>query len=393
MPSGGTLRELVEHYTDNKDSIMIGAALIAWAAASMAFFGGYLRTVLRDRGGDSGFLPSMAMAGALAIAIGGSIDATIIFTMAETADDVGPGTILTLSALYENDFFPIALGTFIFLLATGLSVVRGAGALPKWLGWVAILLAVVTLTPIGFVGFMGMGLFTLIVSILLTIRAGSPAAPRGTARTGGAGRVSNNAPGMTERATEEEHHHLGAHRGPDPEDVPDLLRKLQERKKRHESAGILRRIGVVIIGVLLVLLGIVMSGPGVPGPGILVILIGLSFLALEFDRAERILEKAIVWADNAAQRAENATPRQKAITAVIGVLVVGAFVAWALLYDIPLVPMSAARAGSPPYLLLPFGLSQLDPADLARERLRQVVDELDLARVGVARRGGRARTA
>ena len=173
----GNVRDLVEHYTDNKDSVMIGAALTVWAAAAMAFFGGYLRTVLRDRGGDTGFLPSMAMAGALAIAIGGAIDATIIFTMAETADDVGPGTILTLSALFENDFFPVALGTFIFLLATGLSVVRGAGALPKWLGWVAILLAVVTLTPIGFVGFMGMGLFTLIASILLTIRAGSPAAP------------------------------------------------------------------------------------------------------------------------------------------------------------------------------------------------------------------------
>jgi len=173
----GNARDLVEHYTDNKDSVMIGAALTAWAAAAMAFFGGYLRTVLRDRGGDSGFLPSMTMAGALAIAIGGAIDATIIFTMAETAEDVGPGTILTLSALFENDFFPVAVGTFIFLLATGLSVVRGAGALPKWLGWVAILLAVVTLTPVGFAGFMGMGLFTLIVSILLTIRAGSPATP------------------------------------------------------------------------------------------------------------------------------------------------------------------------------------------------------------------------
>ena len=144
---------------------------------------------------------------------------------------------------------------------------------------------------------------------------------------------------MTERTTEEEHHHLGAHRGPDPEDVPDLLRKLQERKKRHEEAGILRRIGVVVTGVLLVLVGIVLSGPGVPGPGILVILFGLSFLALEFDRAERILEKAIVWADNTAQRAENASPRQKAITAVVGVIALGAFVAWAILYDIPLVPV------------------------------------------------------
>ena len=173
----GNARELVDHYVDNKDSVMIGAALTTWAAAAMAFFGGYLRTVLRDRGGDSGFLPSMAMAGALAIAIGGAIDATIIFTMAETADDVGAGTTLTLSALFENDFFPVALGTFIFLLATGLSIVRGAGALPKWMGWVAIAFGITALTPIGFIGFMGMGLFTLVASILLTIRAGSPAAP------------------------------------------------------------------------------------------------------------------------------------------------------------------------------------------------------------------------
>lgn len=145
---------------------------------------------------------------------------------------------------------------------------------------------------------------------------------------------------MTERTTKPKHqHHLGAHPGPDPEDVPDLLRKLQERKKRHENAGLLRRIGVVVTGVLLVLAGVVMSGPGIPGPGILVILVGLSFLALEFDRAERVLEKAIVWADNAAQRAENASPRQKAVTAALAMLALGAFVVAAVLWNIPLVPV------------------------------------------------------
>ena len=126
---------------------------------------------------------------------------------------------------------------------------------------------------------------------------------------------------------------------PETDDKPELLKKLQERKERHEEAGILKRIGVVVLGVLLVLAGIAMSGPGVPGPGILVILIGLSFLALEFDRAERLLERAIVWGDNAAERAQNASPRQKALTAVLGTLVLAAFVAWALLYDIPLVPV------------------------------------------------------
>ncbi len=123
------------------------------------------------------------------------------------------------------------------------------------------------------------------------------------------------------------------------EDVPELLRRLQERKERHENASLPRRIGVVVIGVFLVLAGIVMSGPGIPGPGIVVILIGLSFLALEFDRAERLLEKAIIWGDNAAERAQNASPRQKALTAALGVIALGVFVAAAILWDIPLVPV------------------------------------------------------
>ena len=123
------------------------------------------------------------------------------------------------------------------------------------------------------------------------------------------------------------------------EDVPELLRKLQERKERHENASLPRRIGVVVIGVFLVLAGIVMSGPGIPGPGIVVILIGLSFLALEFDRAERLLEKAIIWGDNAAERAQNASPRQKAVTGALGLLALAGFVTAAILWDIPLVPV------------------------------------------------------
>ena len=126
---------------------------------------------------------------------------------------------------------------------------------------------------------------------------------------------------------------------PAEDDRPDLLIKLEERKKRHAERGIVARVLVVIGGVLLVLAGIVLSGPGIPGPGFLVILLGLSFLALEFDRAERWLAKAIVAADNAKQRADNASPRQKAITGALTVLAIAAFVVAAILYDIPLLPV------------------------------------------------------
>ena len=123
------------------------------------------------------------------------------------------------------------------------------------------------------------------------------------------------------------------------DDTPELLRKLRERKVRHKERHIVHRAGVVVLGVLIVLAGIVMSGPGVPGPGIAVIVIGLTFLALEFDRAERLLERVIRWGERAAERAEATTPRQRLIVTLLGVLAAAAFVVAAILWDIPLMPI------------------------------------------------------
>ena len=123
------------------------------------------------------------------------------------------------------------------------------------------------------------------------------------------------------------------------EDKPELLIKLQERKKRHEQRSLPARIGVVVLGVVMVLGGIVLSGPGVPGPGFLVILIGLSFLALEFDRAERLLERVIIWGDRGADWVEARPAWQKVTASLIGLMLLAGFVVWAILDDIPLVPV------------------------------------------------------
>jgi uncharacterized protein (TIGR02611 family) len=123
------------------------------------------------------------------------------------------------------------------------------------------------------------------------------------------------------------------------DDRPELLQKLEERRERHLQRNKFHRAAVVVFGVLLVLAGIVLSGPGVPGPGILVILIGLSFLALEFDRAEKLLEKAIIWGDNAKDRAERQPRWVKVTTTILGALALAAFVVAAVLWDIPLAPV------------------------------------------------------
>jgi uncharacterized protein (TIGR02611 family) len=130
-----------------------------------------------------------------------------------------------------------------------------------------------------------------------------------------------------------------AGRAQDSDDRPELLVKLQERKERHKQRHILHRIAVVLLGLLIVAAGLALSAPGVPGPGIAVILIGLGFLALEFDRAERLLERAIIWADRAKDRAEQSSPTQRILAAVTGALAVAAFVVAAVLWDLPLLPI------------------------------------------------------
>ncbi len=69
------------------------------------------------------------------------------------------------------------------------------------------------------------------------------------------------------------------------------------------------------------------------------VMLGLGLLALEFERAERLLVRVIVWADKAKDRAQRATVKEKVAAGVLVALLIGAFVAAAILYDIPLLPV------------------------------------------------------
>ena len=112
-----------------------------------------------------------------------------------------------------------------------------------------------------------------------------------------------------------------------PDDTPELLLKLRERKERHKQRHPIQRAAVVVFGFFVVLAGIVMSGPGIPGP------------ALEFDRAERLLEKVIIWGDQVKDRAEETSTTQRIIVSFIAAVALAAFVAAAILWDIPLMPV------------------------------------------------------
>ena len=173
---------VVQFYLDNEGSVAAGAAIQGLAAAVFLGFAGVLRTALREAPGARGTLAAISFAGAVVFATGVAIDGMISFALAEEADTEGfdPVAMQALMGLWNNDWLPFAVGILTFLFATGLAIVR-TGVLPRWLGWAAIALGIIAMTPIGFVSFFGAALFVLVVSVMLALRERSAAAP-GAAR-------------------------------------------------------------------------------------------------------------------------------------------------------------------------------------------------------------------
>ena len=168
--------KIAAYYTDNKDRLRIGLQLFVLGTVAAVFFGSYMRSVL-DRGdGENGLLSRAAFAGIVIFAVGGAIDATLLLAMTEIVDDVDATQIQTLQGVWDNDFIPFAVGFSLFNLASGLSIVLHR-SLPVWLGWLAIVIGIVALTPVGFFAFPGTGLWILIVCVVLLISERRVAAP------------------------------------------------------------------------------------------------------------------------------------------------------------------------------------------------------------------------
>ncbi len=173
-PTDESAQEIVDFYVDNKSSVMAGSILQAAAGALFIFFGGYLFRTLRAAGAEASAI--VTVAGSVAFAVGVALDGTINFTLAETADDIGPDAVQALSALWHNDFLPFSMGMLVFLMGFGVSIVRH-GVLPKWIGWVAIVVALTAMSPAFFVAGIGAAVLIVASSVIFAMRdrPGQPA--------------------------------------------------------------------------------------------------------------------------------------------------------------------------------------------------------------------------
>ncbi len=171
---------VVSFYVDNDSDQQIAGGLLALACVAFLFFLGTLRRTLRAAAGDEGGLSTVAMLGGLMMVVGASIFAGIGFTLGDVADDLPADAVLALNALNSDLFFPVAVGTAVFNLGLALAVLRHGG-LPRALGWLALVVGIVGLTPGGFFAFLATGIVVVWASVVLAQRVAGPGPQQTTA--------------------------------------------------------------------------------------------------------------------------------------------------------------------------------------------------------------------
>ena len=166
-------------YAKHHDKHVTLAFLLAFSIPFLLFFVSSLRHDLR-RAGGTGQLANAAFGGGVLAAAGFGILAFVHYALADAAGSAKTlGTTQVLNVLDNGDFIPVASGLGVLVFAAGLSAVRH-GPLPRWLGWIGVVIGVAVFTPAGFFGFLLSGIWLAIVSILLTLARRSPAPAQAT---------------------------------------------------------------------------------------------------------------------------------------------------------------------------------------------------------------------
>ena len=162
-------RKVAAFYTEHHSDASTAGALLMAAAAAFLAWAVQLRGWLFAAEGGVGTRATLGLVGAVMFAVGLAVFAGLNFALGDAPDKLDPSSLQTLNVLNEDMFAPLAIGVLLTLLGFGLAVLA-AGGLPRWLGWLAVVAGIIAVSPLWFVPFIGLGIFILVSSVLMTRR-------------------------------------------------------------------------------------------------------------------------------------------------------------------------------------------------------------------------------
>jgi len=181
-PNGkASVAKVVSFYGRHETAQTVSGVLLSLGALTFLVFSATFAARLRSTPGGPGGVSELCLAGGVVLVIGLTVYAGISVAIADEVGHVDGSVLQGLNVLADDAVFVflITVGTSAFLIGAAVAVSTG-DFLPNWLGWLALVLAVIgaipshviggTLDHVGFVAFAGLGLWTLIVAVLLVAR-------------------------------------------------------------------------------------------------------------------------------------------------------------------------------------------------------------------------------
>lgn len=163
-------KEVIAFYSAQGGTQQLAGALLALAFVFFLFFAGSLRSYLRQTP-DLEALSTIAVAGAAVETAGQTIGVGYVWTLAQGAGHLESSAAQALNALSNNAVATNTAGMIVFGIAAGLAILRSR-RLPSWLGWLAIAMAVLVVTPVEAVSFLALVVWMVVLSILIWRRGG-----------------------------------------------------------------------------------------------------------------------------------------------------------------------------------------------------------------------------
>src|SRR5262249_39666993 len=138
--SDASAQHAVSSFVSNRTQDRVSVFLIAYASLFAMFFAAALRSYLKARSLGDGLI-ALGFSGMIIYVVGALTLVGLEYAAADVPAKITPAAEQALNVLQDSVFFAFLVGTAIFLVGSGLAIVA-SGALPKWLGWIAVPLGV-----------------------------------------------------------------------------------------------------------------------------------------------------------------------------------------------------------------------------------------------------------
>jgi Domain of unknown function (DUF4386) len=165
--------KVLAYYQAHKNKIMVSGVLTVLSVVVGVVFYGQLRDYLRRHESSRGSAAT-GFGGVLLFAASGGLSAGAALALSDSPTHLSAATAQGLNLLNNDVTGGLSLaGIAVLLICFGWAILK-SGLLPTWLGWVAFLIAVIAFIPfLGFIAFIGVGVWTLVVSIAMWRRVAS----------------------------------------------------------------------------------------------------------------------------------------------------------------------------------------------------------------------------